>query len=139
MNLENGSPTYKILLCEKFKRSIKLLKKSYKGQRSQQEFIDYVGVLITNLTQSPKPESSRLEPIPKGTALPEPYEFRKLTFPVPGKAGASGEGRLMYLLDEENLKIVLVWTYTHEEFKKRPPDQELKQLLQNLMDDDIDE
>jgi hypothetical protein len=95
-------------------------------------------VLISELTLSPKPESSRLEPIPKGVSLAEPYEFRKLTFAVPGKAGASGEGRLMYLLDEENFKMLLVWIYTHAEFKKRPPDQELKQLLQNLMDDDCE-
>ena len=36
----------------------------------------------------------------------------------------------MYLLNYGECLIKLVWIYTHEEFKGRPPEKDLKQMLQ---------
>lgn len=91
--------------------------------------------LIRALVQEPRHPDSRLEPIPKGVAVPDEWEFRKLVFEVPGTAGAAGEGRLVYLVSDRDGLIKLLWLYTHEEFKGRPPDKELKQVLQEGLED----
>jgi len=40
----------------------------------------------------------------------------------------------MYLLSDTLKLIKLVWIYTHEEFQKRPPDRDLKGIMQELLD-----
>lgn len=134
MNLENGSPNYKVAASAKFTRTIKILKKSYKSKREATAFVDCIGTIVETLTQQPRPDGSRLEPWPVNLQYPE-WEFRKLVFPVPGRKGASGEGRLMYLINAEQQTIQLVWLYTHEKYDKRPPDKDLKTLLRDLLDE----
>ncbi|MGK7929050.1 MAG: hypothetical protein AB4290_28080 [Spirulina sp.] len=51
---------------------------------------------------------------------------------MPDLKGASGQGRLMYLVDREKYEIELVWIYTHEEFPKRPSERNLKQILEEI-------
>ncbi|MBZ8181583.1 hypothetical protein [Oscillatoria salina] len=53
---------------------------------------------------------------------------------MPNLQGASEQGRLIYLVNQNERMIVLVWIYTHEEFAKRPPDKTLKQILQEILD-----
>ena len=53
---------------------------------------------------------------------------------MPQLRGAAEQGRLIYLLDITKKEVVLVWIYTHAEFEKRPPDQNLKRLLLEIMD-----
>ena len=135
MTSENGSPRYRVVPSDKFTRALKTLKKSYKSQRETKVFTDVIGDIVKALTHQPRPDSSRLEPWPANLNSPDDCEFRKLVFSVPGRKGASGEGRLMYLVNDQRLIIQLVWLYTHEEFKKRPPDKDLKTLMRELLDD----
>ena len=134
MSSENGSPVFKIIASDKFTRTAKSLKKGYKSKRSEQEFVDCVAGIVEALTQDPRPDSSRLEPLPKGVDISD-WEFRKLMFDLAGRSGASGEGRLMYLLKYSECLLKLVWIYTHEEFKGRPPEKDLKQMLQELLEE----
>lgn len=133
MSLNPGSQPYKIILSAKFERSTKTLKKSYKSDRETQNFIKAITSIVTQLLENPRPETSRPEPIPKGIDLQNEWEFRKLFFSIPHRSGASGEGRLMYLINPSQFIVKLVWLYTHAEFKGRPADKDLKQILQNLL------
>jgi hypothetical protein len=126
---------FKVQPLARFERSAKVLKKSFKSKRQQQQFVDAVTGLIRALVQEPRHPDSRLEAIPKGVAVPDEWEFRELVFEVPGTAGAAGEGRLVYLVSDQDGLIKLLWLYTHEEFKGRPPDKELKQVLQEGLED----
>ncbi len=38
----------------------------------------------------------------------------------------------MYLVNEETLEISPLWIYSHEQFKKRPPDQEIDNVIQEM-------
>jgi hypothetical protein len=138
MRLANGWPMFRVQPLAKFERSAKVLKKSFKSKRQQQQFVDAVTALIRALAQEPRHPDSRLEPIPKGVEVPDGWEFRKLVFDVPGTAGAAGEGRLVYLVSDRNCLIKLLWLYTHEEFKRRPPDQALKQVLQEGLEEEAE-
>ncbi|MEM9006862.1 MAG: hypothetical protein AAGE59_25460 [Cyanobacteria bacterium P01_F01_bin.86] len=135
MTSENGSARYRLVPSDKFARSLKTLKKSYKSKREAQTFADVIGDIVEVLTHQPRPDSSRLEPWPANLTSPDDWEFRKLVFLVPGRKGASGEGRLMYLVNDQQLVIRLIWLYTHEDFKKRPPEKDLKTLMRELLDD----
>jgi mRNA-degrading endonuclease RelE of RelBE toxin-antitoxin system len=138
MNLANGWQMFRVQPLPKFERSAKVLKKGFKSKRQQQQFVDAVTELIRALVQEPRHPDSRLEPIPKGVEVPEGWEFRKLVFDVPGSAGAAGEGRLVYLVNDRDGLIKLLWLYTHEEFKGRPPDKDLKQVLQEGLEEDTE-
>ena len=98
--------------------------------------MDCLAAIVDALTKNSRLEASRLEPIPKGVEISNDQEFRKLVFPMPGRSGASGEGRLMYLVNYNDYLIKLVWIYTHEEFASRPPEKDLKQLLQNILSEE---
>jgi hypothetical protein len=41
----------------------------------------------------------------------------------------------MYLVNATDFVIRLVWIYNHEQFAKRPPDKELKNIIQEIWDD----
>jgi hypothetical protein len=138
MSLANGWLMFRVQPLAKFERSAKVLKKSFKSKRQQQQFVDAVTGLIRALVQEPRHPDLRLEPIPKGVAVPDEWEFRKLVFEVPGTAGAAGEGRLVYLVSDRDALIKLLWLHTHEEFKGRPPDKELKQVLQEGLEEDAE-
>ena len=90
----------------------------------------------------PYPPQSRPEPLPRGMSLPQELKFSKLRFEMqPRLGGASGQGRLIYLVDSKRSRIVLLWIYTHEEFPKRPDDQGLRNEIQaglSLLEDATD-
>lgn len=91
------------------------------------------------MSSNPFLDSSFAEAIPGGLRLPEGWEFRKYYFDMPSLRGASGQGRLMYLVNRSLTLIELVWIYTHNEFEKRPPDKNLKQLIQELIESQEEE
>ena len=134
MNSENGSQSYSVSPSTEFTRATKLLKGSYKSKREAKTFVGYIGDLIESLTQNPRPNLSRQEPWPANLNNPD-WEFRKLVFPVPGRKGAAGEGRLMYLVNDQLRLIYLLWLYTHEDFEKRPPDKVLKRIIRDFVDE----
>lgn len=133
MSLEAGSPNFRVIPTPKFTRTAKDLKKGYKGSNEKPLFVDCIANLVELLTLNPRPVNSRLEPWPGGKRA-QSWEFRKLVFQMPNRTGASGEGRLMYLVNDSDYLIQLIWIYTHDEFKKRPPDKSLKQILRELLD-----
>lgn len=133
MNLENGLPKYRIVLSAKFVRAIKIFKKSYKSKQEATAFTECISDIVEDLAQQPNLENSRLEPWPAKLSYPK-WEFRKLVFIVPHRKGASGQGRLMYLVNAERQIIQLVWLYTHKDFEKRPADKALKILMRELLD-----
>jgi hypothetical protein len=133
MSLENGSPIFRVDPLPRFERSLKALKKGFKSKRQEQQFVEAVMLLLQGLVQEPRHLDSRLETIPKGIGLSDGIEFRKLRFEVPGTSGAAGEGRLMYLVNYEDCLIHLLWIYTHEEFKGRPPEKDLRQILREAL------
>jgi len=60
--------------------------------------------------------------------------LRKLEFKMPQLRGVVGQGRLIYLLNTTGKKIIILWIYTHAEFEKRPPEKNLKRLLQEVIE-----
>jgi hypothetical protein len=91
--------------------------------------------LQDQLCSDPYLPQSRSEPLPSNITLPEGIEFRKLEFKMqPRRGGASGEGRLMYLVDSEQYLVILVWIYTHEELPGRPDDKSLRSTIQDAID-----
>lgn len=133
MNLKNGYQTYKIILSRKFQRTAKVLKRRhYKGKRSQEIFTKFISQIVKSLRDNPFPLGSEPENIPKSFKGSRELEFQKYSFTMPNSEGASGQGRLMYLVDREKYTVELVWIYTHEEFPKRPSDKDLKQVLEEI-------
>lgn len=43
--------------------------------------------------------------------------------------GASGQIRIMYLVNKKDLIIKPIWIYNHEQFSNRPPDKDIKNVL----------
>lgn len=41
----------------------------------------------------------------------------------------------MYLVDREHCTVKPVWLYSHEQFVKRPPDKDLKAIIQAILED----
>lgn len=48
--------------------------------------------------------------------------------------GASGQIRLMYLVNTTACVIRLVWIYSHEQFAKHPADKDLKSVIKEILD-----
>lgn len=124
-----GSQKFLKVPTRNFERWLKKLFKGYKGSRDKQAFQVFIAQLIDSLCVDPRPSNSAFEPIPGKLALPKELEFRKLRFAMPNLRGASGQGRLMYLIDSGHNAIVLVWIYTHEEFEGRPDEKSLTSVL----------
>lgn len=139
MSLGTGLPQFKVQPLPKFERSAKGLKKGFKSKRQSQAFVDRVKSIVSELVDEPRHPDSRLEPIPGAIEVPDGWEFRKLVFDVPGRTGAAGEGRLIYVVNYEACLIKLLWLYSHEEFEKRPADKDLKQLLLEALEREDDD
>ncbi|EHC18054.1 hypothetical protein [Fischerella thermalis] len=48
--------------------------------------------------------------------------------------GASGQVRLMYLVNNIDCVIKLVWIYNHEQFVKRPAGKDLKSVIKEILE-----
>lgn len=81
---------------------------------------------------------ARLEGWPKGLQR-EHLELWKLTFPVPGYTGESGQGRLMYLINLQRNLVLPLLIYTHKTHTKRPPEDEIRGKLERHLDEDDEE
>lgn len=123
----SGSNPFSIEKSENFKRSFKKLVKSLRD-----DFVELVTEILEGLTDEPYPINSRQEPLPAKIQLPEGWTFHKLEFKY-GK-GASGQIRLMYLVNYTESLIYLIWIYNHEQFAKRPADADLKSVIQEILE-----
>lgn len=52
--------------------------------------------------------------------------------------GASGQVRLMYLVNADKYIIKLVWVYNHEQYEKRPAEKDLKNVIQEILENTED-
>lgn len=122
-----GSTPFLIEESDNFKRSFKKLAKVFGV-----DFIELVAESLENLTEEQYPINSRNEPLPSKIKLPEGWTFHKLELKV--SKGASGQIRLMYLVNTTTCIIKLVWIYSHEQFTKRPTDKDLKSVIKDILD-----
>ena len=122
-----GLNPFSIEKTDHFKRTFKKLAKVYGN-----DFLDIVAEVLENLIEEQYPINSRQEPLPKKIQLPEGCTFHKLEFKY-GK-GASGQIRLMYLVDDIDCIIRLMWIYSHEQFAKRPSDKELRNVIKDILE-----
>ncbi|KAF3885117.1 MULTISPECIES: hypothetical protein [Nostocales] len=122
-----GSTHFLIEESENFKRSFKKLAKVLGTN-----FIERIGDVLEGLIEDQYPINSRQEPLPSKIQLPEGWTFHKLELKV--SKGASGQIRLMYLINANNCVIKLVWIYSHEQFSKRPGDKDIKSVIREILD-----
>lgn len=122
-----GSNPFLIEPSENFKRSFKKLAKIHKGQ-----FSEIITQVLEDLILDQYPINSRREPLPSKLKLPDGWTFHKLE--IKFAKGASGQIRLMYLVNENLCIIRLVWLYSHEQFSKRPTDKDLKNVIQGILE-----
>jgi hypothetical protein len=132
----SNSESFQTRRLENFDRTYKALVKSHyrKNRQARADFEKRVAGIISLLRSDPRPPPpfGGLERWPKGS-YQEGWELRKLHFGMPGLRGASGEGRLIYMVDTDGATVYLVWIYTHDEFPTRPPDKPLRQLAEEAL------
>ncbi|RUS95598.1 hypothetical protein DSM106972_089540 [Dulcicalothrix desertica PCC 7102] len=124
----SGCEAYQIVPLKRFETSLKKVIKSHyrKNERARSSFLELVDYYIEQLRENPGSNPfSEDESFPKG-CYDSKFKFRKIKFKTPELDGAAGCGRLMYVLCEEKCTVYLVWVYTHEEFEKRPPEDDLR-------------
>lgn len=122
-----GSTPFLIEKSDNFQRSFKKLAKFHGSS-----FVELVAEALENLINDPYPYNSRQEPLPGKIQLTPGWTFHKLELRV--SQGASGQIRLMYLVNASSCIIRLVWIYSHEQFAKRPADRDLKSVIQEILD-----
>lgn len=120
-----GSQPFSIEPSDHYCRSFKKLKKVIKPH------LDKIGDELEGLLINPYPNKSRQEPLPRQLKLPEDWTFHKLEIRV--AKGASGQIRLMYLVNETTSTIKLVWIYSHEQFAKRPADGDIQGAIAKIL------
>lgn len=122
-----GSTPFSIEESDNFKRSFKKLRKVHGDA-----FIEFIVNVLEDLLIDQFPPNSRQEPLPSKINLPEGWTFHKLEFRF--SQGASGQIRLMYLVNSTICIIKPVWIYSHEQFTKRPADADLKSVIKEILD-----
>ncbi|MEH2455384.1 hypothetical protein [Nostoc sp.] len=122
-----GSTPFSIEKSDNFNRSFKKLAKAYRS-----DFVECVVEVLEDLIEDQYPINSRNEPLPKNIKLAEGWSFHKLELKI--SKGASGQIRLMYLVNTSDCVIKLVWIYSHEQFAKRPTEVDLKSVLKEILD-----
>lgn len=122
-----GSNPFSVKPSDNFNRSFKKLGKTYGAT-----FTDKVEEVLEELIDESYPTISRNEPLPSNLKLPEGWTFHKIAFKH--SKGASGQIRLMYLVNGSSLQIKLLWIYTHEQFTGRPADKNLKSTIREILD-----
>jgi hypothetical protein len=123
-----GCEIYSIRPLTKFELSLGRLVKSHykKNKRARDSFEVLINGYIDTLSKDPLFDDSDSENFPKGAYKPD-FEFRKIRFFMPELQGASRRGRFMYVVHQASCSVYPIWVYTHEEYSKRPSDQELKE------------
>ena len=122
-----GSTPFSIEDSDNFKRSFKKLAKIHGS-----DFVEVVAQVLEALIEDQYPLNSRNEPLPGKIDLPEGWTFHKLQFKI--SKGASGQIRLMYLVNPTDCVVRLVWIYSHEQFPKRPANKDLKSVIKEILD-----
>jgi len=121
---------FEVIASAPFGRSVKELRKLYYPGRSRVRLDDLIERVVAGLEADPRPQppNGHLEPWPRGKSL-ESAELWKLELSMPGLAGASSRGRLIYILYPARCRVTLVCVYTHNQYRKRPDDKLLDAWL----------
>ena len=131
------SEKYLIKLSKNFEKTQKkLISDRYrKNRKAVIEFTELITKLIHILEVDPylRPPVGHLEPWPKNINFKD-WQLWKLEFKMPQLRGAAEKGRIIYLLNAALKEVVLIWIYTHAEFKKRPPDKDIKKRLLEVIE-----
>jgi hypothetical protein len=114
---------------DNFERTFKRLGKS---KAYDKNFPNTIAAILKGLMNEVYPVSSRDEPLPGGLDIPKEWTFHKLEIKM--AQGASGQVRLIYLVNEGKRIIRPLWLYSHEQFRKRPPDKELRSTIMNIFE-----
>lgn len=122
-----GLTPFSIETSDNFNRSFKKLAKVHRDS-----FVALIAKTLEDLIDDQYPNNSRNEPLPGKIQLPEGWTFHKLELWV--SKGASGQIRLMYLVNATTCTIRLVWIYSHEQFAKRPSNDDLKSVIREILD-----
>lgn len=128
-----GSIHYLLEKSVYFEKSFQKLVKTYKSQKEKINFIQDISNYLEALIIDPYPPQARAEPLPSGFKLSQDWRFYKLVIVI--AKGASGQIRIMYLVSEEDKIIKLLWIYNHKQFAKRPPDKDIKQVIQEIFEE----
>lgn len=123
-----GSNPFSIKPSDNFQRSFKKLAKNYRSDLTEQ-----VSKTLEVLLKDPYPRNCRQEPLPGSLKLSDSWTLHKLDIKI-GK-GASGQVRLIYLVNESQAVIQLIWIYSHEQFKKRPADRDLQRVIEEILEE----
>jgi len=115
---------------DNFSRSFKKLAKAHKVYKDS--FVELIDKTWEDLINNPYPNNSRQEPLPGKIQLPAGWTFHKVELWF--TQGASGQIRLMYLVNSATYTIKPVWIYTKEQFAKRPADADLKNVIREILD-----
>lgn len=124
-----------------------LLKRSSFFEKSLKKLIKrhpYASVIITDLkvineglAQDPSFSNSTvdasLEPLSEKILSNFDLKFWKIRFTV--GTGKSGKIRLMYLVSDLEKVVILVYTYDHKQYTKRPPNDLLRRLVTGAIDE----
>ncbi|MBF2098857.1 MAG: type II toxin-antitoxin system RelE/ParE family toxin [Gloeomargaritaceae cyanobacterium C42_A2020_066] len=124
-----GSLPFLLQKTDSFEKSFKKLAKSnaYRG-----EALEIISQSLENLQEDPYPTNARDEPLPSGVNLNRDWTLHKLEIRV-GK-GAAGQVRLIYLVNEGQRVLRPLWLYRHEQFRKRPSDQDLRIVIESALE-----
>ncbi|ACB50454.1 hypothetical protein cce_1104 [Crocosphaera subtropica ATCC 51142] len=128
----SGLSPFSLEKSEQFERSFKKLIKSYKSTSQRQEFKELIATSLKELMVNPYPLKSRSEPLPSGLKLPNNWKLYKLV--IVATKGASGQIRIIYLVNEIERIIKLLWIYNHQQFQKRPPDKDIREVIKNIFE-----
>ncbi|MEL6438050.1 MAG: hypothetical protein AAFQ80_02170 [Cyanobacteria bacterium J06621_8] len=125
-----GSTPFSIEESEFFKRWLRKLVKA-SGKILAKKLITLLTASLDDLLDNPYPRNSRREPLPGKIKLPDDWTFYKLEFRL--AKGASGQIRLMYLVNEPEKLIKPLWIYSHEQFAKRPRDRNIADAIEEII------
>ena len=125
-----GSTPFLIEKSDNFSRSFKKLAKAHKVYKDS--FVELIAKTLEDLINNPYHNNSHQEPLPGKIQLPEGWTFHKMELGF--SEGASGQIRLMYLVNSVTYTIKPVWIYSHEQFAKRPADADLKNVIREILD-----
>jgi len=125
-----------------FRTELNSFKKKYFGRKRKplrafdtllEGIFDSLETNPRNTQPSVRGTRARPEKWPKGS-YQEHLGFWKLMFQVPGQAGDAGQGRLMYQINFRSNSVLPLMIYTHKDHTKRPPDDEIKRVLERHSD-----
>jgi len=114
-----------------FAKDLKRLAKDlYKSDRQRQDFLRFV-VSFVEVLERCGPSCPQLDArVMTGVPAPEGCKLYKFYLRPPETRGASGEMRVLALVNEADRTIELLMAYTHADYPKQPHPEEILQRIE---------